>query len=211
MTGWTGQAHLLADDIREPGFGAAAVNASAWRARVDPDATYGLIGAAIALTDGDAGSALWADADPCPDDATLLAAVTELEGAVAELLRNASRMAAACRASLEAAQSAAGSGAAALDAAHGQAAQAQTAQASAAAQGAIASAEAAIAGAQAEIADCEAALEIIDSAGGKLAHALDCLRRVPEDLAATYEEPYDLVRQGGRLPVDGDFLTGAAA
>jgi len=42
MTGWTAQAHLLADDLREPGFACAELNASAWCARTDPAATRGL-------------------------------------------------------------------------------------------------------------------------------------------------------------------------
>src|ERR1035441_5927070 len=103
MTTWTGQAHLLADDIPEPGFTAAEVNASAWCARVDPQATHGLVGAALALTSGDAGKELWAAADPCPDDATLLTATAELEGAVAQLLEWARRINAGCRADFTAA------------------------------------------------------------------------------------------------------------
>src|SRR6185437_1463716 len=107
MTGWTGQAHLLADDIREPGFAAAALNAAAWSAGVNPEATAGLIGAATVLTSGDCGSQLWAQGDPVPNDQELLTAATELEGAVAQLLKYASGMARDCRAALEAAQDAA--------------------------------------------------------------------------------------------------------
>jgi hypothetical protein len=197
MTTWTGQALLLADDIREPGFAAAAACASAWQARVDPDATHGLVGAALALTDGEAMPGLWAPVPPCPDDATLLAGVTELEGAVAELLEYARRMAGDCREALGAAQARAAGAAAVL--------------ASSPAPEAVAEAESALAAAQSEIADCEAALEILDGIEKRLAHALNCLRGVPEDLAATYETPYQVVRDGGRLPYDGNFLTGPAA
>jgi hypothetical protein len=193
VTTWTGQAQLLADDIREPGFAAAGLNASAWCARVDPEATHGLVGAALALTSGDAGTMLWSAADPCPDDATLLTAAAELEGAVAELLEHARRMAAACRAEFEAALAAAARAAAA-------AAAAETPQARA-------DAEEALRAARAVIADCEAALEILDETGTRLAHAENCLRKVPDDLAGAFEVPYAFVQDGGKLPYDGEFLT----
>lgn len=210
MTGWTGQAYLLADAIREPGFVCAAVNASAWCARVDPEATRGLIGAALALTSGDAGKALWSAADPCPDDAALLTSAAELEGAVAELLGHARRLAAACRESLKAAYCAAAAAQAGIAAAQAQLAGAGNTQA-AAAESALGSAQAALSAAQAEIADCEAALEIIDETGTRLAHALNCLRKVPDDLAGTYEVPYGHIRDGGKLPHYGEFLTGTTA
>ena len=194
MSGWTAQALLLAGDIREPGFACAALNASAWSAGVTPEATAGLIGAASALTSGDCGPQLWAQADPCPSDQELTAAAAELEGAVAQLLKHASGMAAACRSALGSAGAAAAQAAAA-------AASAETSQARAAA-------ESALAAARAVIADCEAALEILDDAGGRLAHAANCLRRVPDDLAGTYETPYAFVHDGGDLPYAGDFLTG---
>ena len=63
---WAAQAELLADAIREPGFKAAEVTASAWRAGVHAEATHGLVGAALALTDGEAMQSLWAQAEPCP-------------------------------------------------------------------------------------------------------------------------------------------------
>jgi hypothetical protein len=194
VTGWTGQAHLLADAIREPGFNAAAVNASAWSAGVNPDATAGLIGAATALTSRDCGPQLWAQADPCPSDSALLAAAAELEGAVTDLLKHASALARACRADLEAATAQAG--------------QAHAAAVSAPSPQARAAAETALTGSRAVIADCEAALEVTDDAGRRLEHAANCLRRVPDDLAGTYEAPYAHVRDGGDLPFSGDFLTG---
>lgn len=194
MTGWTGQAHLLADAIREPGFTCAALNASAWAAGVNPEATAGLIGAAVALTGGDCGPQLWAQADPCLNDQAMLAGGAELEGAVADLLKHASTLARDCRAALASAYAAAAGAAAALDAATTGAARA--------------AAESSLGAAQAEIADCEAALEVLDAAGHRLAHAANCLRRVPDDLASTYEQPYQHVRDGGELPFSGDFLTG---
>lgn len=197
MTAWTGQAHLLADAIRDPGFAAAALNAAAWAAGVNPEATAGLIGAATALTGGDCGPQLWAQADPLPSDQALLTAAAELEGAVAQLLRYASDMARDCRADLESAQAAAASAAAA-------AASAGTSQARAAAEDALGAA-------RAVIADCEAALEVIDGCGARLAHAANCLRRVPDDLAGAYETPYAFVHDGGKLPYDGEFLLGGVS
>lgn len=194
MTGWTGQAHLLADAIREPGFAAAGLNAATWSARVDPRATRGLIGAALALTSGDAGPGLWAATDPCPDGTTLLTAAAELEGETAQLLQHATRLARDCRATL----------AAAMDAA----ARAQATLNSDATPAATVAASQALTAARAAIADCEAALEIIDEAGTRLAHAGNCLAKVPDDYAETYETPLQHVRDGGTLPYDGEFLLG---
>jgi hypothetical protein len=193
VTAWTGQAHLLADAIRGPGFACAALNAAAWTAGVNPEATAGLIGAATTLTSGDCGPQLWAQAEPVPNDQALLTAATELEGAVAQLLKYASALARDCRAALEAA--------------FAQAAAARAAMAAAVTDDARAEAEAALAAALAVIADCEAALEILDDCGRRLAHAANCLRRVPDDLASTYETPYSFVHDGGDLPYAGDFLT----
>jgi len=186
---------MLADDIREPGFACAAVNASAWCARVDPQATHGLVGAALALTSGDAGKALWATTAPCPDDAALLAAVTELEGTLAQLLEWASRMAAGCRAAFTEAME---------EAQHARAMLASTDP------GVRGEGEARLNQARVVLGDCEAALEILDDTGTRLAYALNCLRKVPDDLASTYEQPYQLVHDGGQLPHDGDFLTGTS-
>jgi len=197
VTAWTAQAHLLADAIREPGFAAAAVNASAWAAGVNPEATAGLIGTATALTSGDCGPQLWAQADPCPSDQALLSGAAELEGAAADLLRHASALARDCRAALASACAAAAAAAMALDAAVTAAARS--------------SAESSLAAARAEIADCEAALEILDDAGRRLDHAVTCLRRVPDDLAGTYEVPYRHVREVGPLPHEGDFLLGGVS
>ncbi len=194
MTAWTGEAHLLADAIREPGFACADLNAAAWAAGAVPDATAGLIGAATALTSGECGPQLWAQADPCPDDRTLLAAAAELEGAVTDLLKQASALARDCRAALEAA-------AADAERAHATATSDASPQARAAA-------ETALTAARAVIADCEAALEVTDGCGSRLDHALTCLRRVPDDLASTYETPYVHVREAGPLPYEGAFLTG---
>lgn len=191
MTAWTDRAHLLADAIREPGFRAAEVCASAWRARVIPDATRGLVGAASVLTDGQAMAGLWAQVPPCPADSVLLEQAAELEGAAADLLEHAGRLAAACGAELEAA-----------------AAEAATAHARLAATAAPdAAAEARLEAARRMMADCEAALEVLGGAAARLDYALNCLRRVPDDYASAYEVPLQHVREAGPLPADGDFLT----
>lgn len=194
MTGWTSQAHALADAIREPGFACADICATAWSAHVDPAAVRGLVGAAMTLTSGDAGPRLWGTADPCPSDSALLEAAAEMEGVTVQLLGYASAIARDCRAALAAAMEAATAAHATLN--------------SDASPAAKAAARDTLAAARAAAADCEAALEVIDECGTRLAHAANCLRKVPDDLAATYETPYQHVRDGGTLPRDGEFLTG---
>lgn len=191
---WTAQAEVLAAEIREPGFKAAAVTASAWRAGVHAEATHGLVGAALALTDGEATGSLWAQVEPCPKDAVLLEHAAELEGAAAELLAHARRAAGACRESLTAA----------ADAACVLARAATSAE-----PGVKASAEEGLAEARAVIADCEAALEILGDVTARLEYALKCLRQVPDDFAQHYETPLAYRREQGPLPVSGAFLTAA--
>lgn len=205
---WTPQAEAFAEDIREPGFAAAGCNARAWRARVVPEASRGFVAAAIALTDGDAKAALWGRPEPFPDDKAMLTAAEELEAAIGELLAQARRMIRACTADLEAAQEALAAAMDELATAQAQLAQAANEQAAAAAELAIEAAMEKIAEAERRIADCEVALEILGAAEQKLAYALNCVRQIPDDLAATYEAPYALVRDGGVLPWSGDFLTG---
>jgi len=188
VTGWTAQAGALADAIREPGSRAAGVTASAWRAGVHPEATHGIVGAAMALTSGDAMESLWAQVEPCPKDTVLLEHTTELEGAAAELLKHADGVAAACEQSLEAAV-------------------ASAQQAAAADPAKDPGAAGRLAAARAEIADCEAALEILGQARAALGYALKCLRQVPDDFAQHYEIPKTHVRHQGPLPVSGGFLT----
>jgi hypothetical protein len=195
MGSWTAQAEALAGEIREPGFKAAGVTASAWRAGVHPEATNGLVGAALALTAGDAMGSLWDQADPCPSDAVLLELTAELEGSAAELLGYCQAGIAACEAEFENAM---------------QARQAADAMLRAAGdQGAADAARRVIDQASRVIADCEAALEILGHAGGALEYALGCLRRVPDDFAQHYETPYLFMRHEGKLPYSGAFLVGS--
>jgi hypothetical protein len=195
MGAWTAQAETLAGEIREPGFKAAAVTASAWRAGVHPEATSGLVGAALALTAGDATGSLWDQADPCPSDAVLLELTAELEGSAAELLGYCQAGIAACEAELENAAQARQAADAMLRAAPG--------------QKAAEPARRVIEQANRVIADCEAALEILCQAGAALEYALGCLRRVPDDFAQHYETPLAYRREQGPLPVSGAFLTAA--
>jgi hypothetical protein len=211
MTGWTAAAEQLADAIREPGFRAAEVTASAWRAGVHAEATHGLVGAALALTRGDAQGSLWAQAEPCPKDSVLLGQATELEGAVAELLAWCRRLIRDCREAWGAASLRAAAAQAAITAAQARLASARSQGEAAAAEAAIASAQAQLSAAQAEIADCEAAMEIIGNTGTALDYALKCLRHVPDDFAQHYEVPYQHKREAGPLPHKGSFMTGAAA
>ena len=184
MTGWTAQAELLADAIREPGFKAAEVTASAWRAGVHAEATHGLVGAALALTDGEAMGSLWAEVEPCPSDAVLLEHAAELEGAVTELTTWCSRMTRDCQDALEAAYGAAAAAGAAIAAAQAAIGAADSPQAAATAAGVPRrSRRRCRPRRQAEIADCEAALEILASVLGRLEYALKCLRQVPDDFA----------------------------
>jgi hypothetical protein len=209
MTGWTAQAEALADAIREPGFKAAEVTASAWRAGVHAEATHGLVGAALALTAEDAMGSLWAQAEPCPSDAVLLEHAAELEGAVAELLVHARRMERAACEALDAAASAAAAAYAAIAAAQSQAASASSEKGAASAAAATAAAEAMLSAALSEMADCEAALEILGQVQAALAYALKCLRQVPDEFAQHYELPLQYRREQGPLPVSGAFLTAA--
>ena len=192
MGEWTALAEQLADDIREPGFGAAAVFARAYRARVDLAGVRGLVGAAMALTEGRALAALCAYEDPCPDHATLVTWTENLEAHVAAMLKRCEDLGRAAR----------GEHRAALQAR----ARALAAATAATAQDAQADARAAAEEAAAVIADCEAAAEVLGDADCKLRYARDLLRAVPGELAEVYEAPIGLVSRGGRMPHSGDFI-----
>jgi hypothetical protein len=204
---WTALVGELAEAMRETGDSAAALNAAAWSAGVMPEATKGLVGAALAL--GAPLRALFVHIDPLKDDRAMLTASQDIESAVAEMLRdarnlwqrivadreNAYRCLAAARAAYAAAQATlakAGSGFAA-----------GFAVAAAASAAASAAADAAR-----RIAECDAALDILRPVIRRLGYALACLSRVTDDLEGIYEAPYALVRGGGKLPFEGEWLTG---
>jgi len=67
---------------------------------------------------------------------------------------------------------------------------------------------AAIAAARERVAVCRRALNILAALVARLEYALRRLRAVPSDLGETYESVYTLIRRGGALPYDGDWITG---
>jgi hypothetical protein len=210
VTAWTGVAQLLADDLGFPGYGAAEANARAWKARVRPEATRGLVEAAMILTGGDAGAALWTASETCPDDKTLAGWAADLEGHLGELLKRCRDMTQACRAAFEGAVAEHEAATATARAAQGRMASSATPDAHAAAEHDHQAAMERVLAASLVIADCEAALEVLARTESQLSAAIDAVRRVPADLAETYETPYQHIRAYGPLPRDGDFLTAAA-
>lgn len=190
---WTAQAEALAEDAREMGGLAAVIHAAAWSAGVEPQATQGLTGAALAL--GATVAMLMTRTHPLREDREMTSHAADIEADTAGLLKRAQNMLA-------------GAGAA-LDEAHEAAIKAKRAALSMAAnaQAALQALDIALAC----IADCEAALEILADLAARLDYARTCLERVPDDLLTTYEIPYDHIRCGGKLPFQGDFLTEDAA
>jgi hypothetical protein len=194
---WTAQAGCFAEDLREIGQSAANLNAAAWSAGVMPEATQGIVGAALALHA--LPSALYACSKPLRSDHDLLTAAQDIEATVAEMLKQAAGLWRRVADDLEMACEALAAASAAVPAGATQE-EADAAQAAA---------EAARAEAMMRIADCDTALEIINETGQRLKYALACLSRVPDDLEGTYEAPYQLVRAGRALPYEGEWLTGA--
>jgi len=192
---WTAAAEEFAEAIREHGFAAAALTASAWQAGVDPDATRSLLAAASVLSGGDAVARAWARVPPCPTAGDFLAGAEEIEGETAGAAAFAERTARACADALEAAVEAR--------------ARARRATAAASAQGNAAKA-AVVAeerrAAQA-VADCDAAIEVLAGAGEALRYAGLLLTRVPADFEETYEEPLRYAASGRKLPWNGAFIT----
>jgi hypothetical protein len=205
---WTGHAELLAADIREPGFTAAAIASAAWSARVDPEATRSLVRAAIVLTSGDATSACWARADPCPDDYTFVAAVAELETGLMQLLATTADMARACIDAMENAASEYQAARNAAIAAQVRMDAAASPQLRAAAEDGYDAAVRQMEAARAVAGDCEAALDILPAVHAALEAAMESVRSVPADMGEVYEVPYQFLRTGRTLPHDADFLTG---
>jgi hypothetical protein len=195
---WTPLAEDLAESLPEIGRSAASLSAAAWAAGVMPEATHGLVGAALTL--GAQVSNLYARSAPLRTDQDMLAASQDLEAATAEMLRHAWDLANQVADALEEAYAALAAASAAVPAG---ASEQETADAEAAA-------EAARAEAMMRIADCDTALDILGPVLARLRYALSCLSCVPDDLETTYEAPYELVRRGGALPHEGEWLTGAS-
>ena len=182
---WTAHADEITGDAAGLGRDCARVNAAAWSAGADPEATHGIVGAALTL--GASVPSLSARCDPLPDDRTMVSAAADLEAACAETLAAARGL--RDRAARETDDACDAIAAVSRDPGE--------------------RAAAVIAAAQRRIADCETAMESLDVTIKRLAYALACLERVGTDLEAAYEAPYGFVRAGGRLPLAGDWLTGS--
>lgn len=184
----TALAEAISESAGEAGCDVAALNAAAWAAGVCPEATHGLVGAALAL--GASVPALSAASPPVADDRTLLSAAEDMTAACAEMLA----------------------------AAQGQRAQAVANYEAACDEIALLLASAddddpaelpmlGIAAAQRRIADCETAIEGLDETIARVTYAIGCLERVPDDMEAAYEAPLAYIRSGHVLPYSGDWLT----
>lgn len=180
--------------MMELGAAAGHLFASAWRARVDLDALGALAGAAFALGQR---LQLRLRGEVLPSDREMRERAEDLEADAGDLWR------AACQMRTDATS--------AWSAAHRDLAAARRAMNDAKSGEARGEAQHAAAEANARIADCEVALEILADIIGRVAYAIRCFQRVPDDLATTYEAAYALRRQNIALPADGDFLTGTPA
>jgi len=179
---WTEIAEQL-DDTTGLGRRAAQCQAAAWSAGLDPAATRGLTGAALAL--GAAPGDLMGQVAPWRTDRAMLAAADDLAADVARQLRRVQQTRQAVSADL-------------------QAARAELARASAARPPDLA----AITAARRRIADCETALEILGQVALRLGYARTRLAEIPGDLAETYQAANRHVQAGGILPYEGRWLTG---
>jgi len=130
------------------------------------------------------------------DDAEFLSAVAEAEDEVAGLLAAARKL-----------QAEAATAVAAARAAHAAAHAAARATPSGTAEQAGARA-AALADAAGRIALARDAVQVAGTLAGRLERAACRLAAVPEDLGETYEAVYALLRRGGVMPKDGDWLSG---
>lgn len=182
------QAEGLAADAADLGRDAALVVASGRAARIAPEATRGLVAAAVTLEAPHLD--FYAAAEPVPTDAALLGAASDLESGASDLLREAERLRIAAAEARKAA-------AVAAAAAHRQEGTA----------GSTEQTRMAISAAVSQAADCDSAIEILDVLARRLFHARDRLGQVPDDLESAYEIPYAHVRRGGALPHSGGFLT----
>lgn len=197
---WSGAAEILAGETEEHGLAAAALVASAWRARVDVDATRTLMAAAVALTDIAVVNLFWSHVDPCDGLDAYMLSVEEIAAEVTVTAKRATRLAAECFRVLQQAQD--------------EHASAVT-EARAAARDfpdPAAKARALAAGETKDqmervIGDCEAAMETIDSAGQALNTALRLLGKTESDVEDAYEPVLEFIAGGGVLPKDGNFIT----
>ncbi len=194
MTTWTQIAEELGDAMCELGAAAGHLFACAWRARVDLDALGALAGAATALRQR---LKLTLRGEVLPTDREMRERAEDLEADAGELLGTGRQMTKDCESDWERACDDLRKAEAALKAANDDKARSAAREAATAAR--------------TRMADCEVALEILADVTSRLAWAVNCLQRVPDDLSVTYEAAYSLRRRGIALPADGDFLTGTPA
>jgi hypothetical protein len=188
------RAEALDDDMPEVAGTVTVILAAARAARLDPDALGGLVGAALALgADQIAVYTAGSNGEPSFADETLFAAaVSDAEDDAEDLRRAALRLRSQVRA-------ARGTARLALAAAYLMPTRTAEQRAARAA---------AIAAAKQRIAFCNEALNILAAMINRLDYALRRLRGVPAELGETYESVYTLIRSGGQMPYDGDFITG---
>ena len=185
MSTWTPRAEVLAADCRQLGQAAAWINARAWMAGVTPEATGGLVGAALSLGASSAQVSAKPDCGPLDSDREMLEAAEDLSIGAAEMLRRARDLRQGAVRDHEAAVAFF-------------------------CEPRIHRSAADITYYRRVIADCENAVEILDVLARRLAYASACLHRVPGDLESAFEAPYAMVRRGGVLPYEGTFLTAGA-
>jgi hypothetical protein len=192
------RAEELAAELGEVAVTVTGILAGARAARVDPEALGGLVGAAFALG-ADQISVYSAGAKgepPCGDETLFANQVSDAEDDVDDLLKAARRL----RGKVRDARATARLALAAAYLLPTRTAEQRARRAEA------------IARARERIATCEAALAVLAFAIDHLKYARRRLRAVPSDLGETYESVYNLIRAGGRMngrmPYDGDFITG---
>ncbi len=194
------EARLLAraedlDETSELACQVTGILGGARAAGLDPDALGGLTGAAIALG-GDGMAIFTARSGPrFPSEREFATAVVDAEDEIISRLRAAQRLRAETVAALAAVR-------AALAAAYAQPARTNEQRAAR---------DSVIAAAQTRIALCEEALSILGPLVARLRHALNRIRAVPSDVGQTYECVYRLLRRGGEMPFDGDWVSGQGA
>jgi len=202
------------EDTSELAETVTAILGGARAARLDPDALGGLTGAALALgadaravyragaRRGGAGARL-------ADDRAFVSAVADAEDDIAEHRAAAARLAGQAAHALEDAEND-------LDRARLALVTAMAMPEHRPCTGCHSAKAAAIAAARERISACMQragyaadALAILGPLTTRLQHALTRIRAVPADLGETYEAVYRLIRRGGAMPYDGDWITPA--
>jgi hypothetical protein len=191
------EARLLAraeelDDTSELAGQVAGILGGAHAAGLDLDALGGLMGAAIALGAGLEAIFTVSTFLRFPSEREFARAVVDAEDEIMEWV-------AAARKTQADAVTARAAARVALAAAYAR--PARTKEQSAAR-------DAVIAAAQTRIALCKEALSILGALEARLRHALARIRAVPSDVGETYECVYRLLRRGGEMPFDGEWITG---